>query len=99
MAAQKVDGEDLEVTVEVLPQTVNDIVYMSEEVASMSSVEENAEEDQAASLYEAGSVNPLSVAQLPLVLDDSQTFVILPPQGEVSSITQSRNTIVVNLLS
>lgn len=87
MAAQKVDGEELEVTVEVLPQTVNDIVYMSEEVASMSSVEDNnAEEEQAASLYEAGSVNPVNVTQLPLVLDESQTFVILPQQGEVSSL-------------
>lgn len=83
MAAQKTDGEDLEVTVEVLPQTVNDIVYMSEEVNSMSSAEDNSPDDeQAASLYEAGSVNPINIAQLPLVLDETQTFVILPQQSE-----------------
>lgn len=85
MASQKVESEDLEVTVEVLPQTVNDIVYMSEEVASTGSPDENnTEEGQGMDLYEAGAVDPLSVTHLtPLVLDESQTFVILPQDGEV----------------
>lgn len=86
MAAQKGDGEELEVTVEVLPQTVNDIVYMSEEVASMSSVEDSTEDEQAASLYEARAVNRVDVTQMPLVLDETQTFVILPQEGEVSNL-------------
>lgn len=89
MAAQKGDGEELEVTVEVLPQTVNDIVYMSEEAASMSSLEDNTEDEQAASFYEARALNSPNGTQLPLVLDETQTFVILPQQGEVSNLFYS----------
>lgn len=84
MSSVKTDQEELEVTVEVVPQTVNDIVYMSEEVTSSSSTEEGAEaeNDQAVDFYDANPADPVYLTQLPLVLDESQTFVILPQSGK-----------------
>lgn len=83
MAAQEPETEDLEVTVEVVPQTVNDIVYMSEELTT---AEDNIGEDQEVEYFRLGSTNPINLTQVPLVLDESQTFVILPQESEVSEL-------------
>lgn len=88
MAAQEPEAEDLEVTVEVVPQTVNDIVYMSEEVTSNSSAEDNIGEDQEVEFYRLSTTDPINLTQVPLVLDESQTFVILPQENEVSGLIQ-----------
>lgn len=95
MATLKVEPEDLEVTVEVLPQTVNDIVYMSEEVNSApGSFDGNNDEERNIELYKLDTVDPVNVTQLPLVLDESQTFVILPQESEVRDRTNVQGTAV-----
>lgn len=89
-----VEPEDLEVTVEVVPQTVNEIVYMTEDVITSTDCyvqqDDDEEEDEhdlsdtgAAELYEIGCVDATRLTHMSLVLDESQSFVLLPQDDEL----------------
>lgn len=84
-----VEPEELEVTVEVVPQTVNEIVYMTEDITTTTDScyiqqEDDEEEEpdlndaEATELYEIGSVDAARLTHMSLVLDQSQSFVLLP---------------------
>lgn len=97
-----VEPEDLEVTVEVVPQTVNEIVYMTEDVPANtdSSCYVNSEEDEeeteadsvdtcTAQLYDIGSVDAERLTHMSLVLDESQSFVFLQQEDYDNDVSPS----------
>lgn len=86
MENQKSDVDCLEVTVEVVPQTVKEIVYLSEDLVMASDSpaqnphseeEEELDQGEAPQAYEIGSVDPTRLKTMSLVLDESESFVLL----------------------
>lgn len=91
MASETIDCDGLEVTVEVVPQTVNEIIYLSEDFVtnndsnSYAASEEEAEVDDTNESYEIGSVDPTKLRTMSLVLDESESFVLLSQDGNIET--------------
>lgn len=77
--------DEQEVTVEVVPQTVTEIIYLSE--TDIINTDQNYYipseeelEDEENESYEIGSVDPARLQHMSLILDESQSFVLLSQQ-------------------
>ncbi|GJQ79531.1 hypothetical protein Trydic_g16378 [Trypoxylus dichotomus] len=75
MESEKGEIEEQEVTVEVLPQTVTEIIYLQDSDLCYTTGEDS--DIRTTESYEIGSVDLTKLASKSLVLDASQSFVLL----------------------
>lgn len=81
MESEKGELEDQEVTVEVLPQTVTEIIYLQDSDLCYTTEEDS--EIKSTESYEIGSVDFTRLGSKSLVLDASQSFVLLSSDTDV----------------
>ncbi|XP_018335965.1 zinc finger protein 836 [Agrilus planipennis] len=102
--------EEQVVTIDVVPQTVTEVIYLSpqglnfDKTVEVESYYSSSGEEHENEIYEIGCVDATQVEDMPLVYDQSESFVMLSDeyqidhdnneQGEVDNISECNDTLV-----
>lgn len=83
----KEEPEELEVTVDVVPQTVAEIIYLRNDRDGTNDNSVSSSEEESEGMYQIGSVDPSSIENCSLMLDHATQSVVLISSGFVNEDT------------